>query len=118
MDREHSGLTFGPLGVQIAWVFSFKVQTVPHREHSGLAFGPLGVQSAWVFSLKVQTWFHRMHFGVTFGSLCVCQVLHKQRRCRSKALGHMYVRGGGWDLYNQKVIVTASAVTATAVGNK
>ena len=24
--------------------------------------------------------------------------LHNQRRCGSKALGHMYVRGGGWDL--------------------
>ena len=27
MDREHSGLTLGPLGEQIAWRFSFRVQT-------------------------------------------------------------------------------------------
>ena len=52
MDRVHSGLTFGPLGVQIAWVFSFKVQTWPHRDHSGLTFGPQGVQIAWRFSFK------------------------------------------------------------------
>ena len=65
MDREHSGLTLGLLGVQIAWVFSFKVQTWPHLVHSGLTFGPLGVQSAGRFSFKVQISFNCGHLTQT-----------------------------------------------------